>query len=76
MLTVRFTIEAMQELYRVPRGPAAQITEMIEYLRLDPYPPTSTAVDEMEGTYQLTIAEYVLEYQVRDDHLRILAVSE
>lgn len=77
MWTISIAFEAMQDLRSFPRGPAGDVTDIIDQLRLDPHPPNSDPVEDTENIYVLNVAGYTVEYEVITEQrlVKILSVG-
>lgn len=73
MLNIRFLASARTEMYTVPRGTAAVVTDAIERLRLEPIPSNSDAIPDIENAYKIDIAGYTIEYELIE-HDRIILI--
>ena len=76
MWNIRFLSSARGELYTVPRGIAAVVTDALERLRLEPIPSNSVPIPDIENAYQIDVAGYTIEYELleQDQIILILAV--
>jgi mRNA-degrading endonuclease RelE of RelBE toxin-antitoxin system len=62
--TISVDARAVRGLYALPRGVAGQVTDALEALRSDPIPADVEPVEELQNTYQLAVADHIVEYEV------------
>jgi mRNA-degrading endonuclease RelE of RelBE toxin-antitoxin system len=62
--TILITPDAMRELRSVAHGRAAELTEMISTLAVDPYPPDSEPAGRLESLYQVKRHNFHIIYDV------------
>lgn len=68
MWTLRYTADAIADLYLIPRGPAAEVTTAIRALQRTPLP--DIASPEPTGrpdTYVMTVADHTVTYEVVEE---------
>lgn len=76
MWTLSVTSSALAELYQLQRGDAAEVTDAIGGLRLDPTPANCEQVVGMTDVYRIRAAEHLIEYQVLQSEriIKILSI--
>ncbi len=75
--TIRMSPEAVQSLYQIPRGPAADVTAAIRRLAVTPTP--FAAIDSgLPNTYLLPVSDYIIGYEVVHGNkvIKILWIGE
>lgn len=74
--TVAIKPSARKEMYKVPRGEAAYVTEAITALGNDPRPQGHEEVDDEPNTYKIKVRKHTVEYEIseEDNKVRILVV--
>ena len=72
----RYAPAAIQGLYLIPRGIAAEVTAAIKALADNPQPPGCEAVPGRENTYRIMPAGHTVEYEVvaQDQRFKILFI--
>jgi mRNA-degrading endonuclease RelE of RelBE toxin-antitoxin system len=67
MWQLRYSPPATAGIYRIPRGPAADVTAAIRRLGTNPYVFNAEAVPERANTWLLEVGEYHIVYEILDD---------
>jgi mRNA-degrading endonuclease RelE of RelBE toxin-antitoxin system len=62
--TLRYSQEAVQGLYKIPRGKVARVTAAIAQLMVEPRPPDGQAVPDRPNTFSLFSDEYIVTYEL------------
>ncbi|MEM7126698.1 MAG: hypothetical protein AAF702_10255 [Chloroflexota bacterium] len=74
--TITVVPDARAEIYKVPRGKAADVTDAISALGKDPKPEGSEEIEEEPNIYKIQVGEYTIEYELieQDKEVKILVV--
>ncbi|MGK7884603.1 MAG: type II toxin-antitoxin system RelE/ParE family toxin [Crocosphaera sp.] len=72
---IQFLKSAKKELAKLPRNIQERISNKLEILKIDPYPPDVKQLKNGEGRLRVRIGDYRIIYRVENNILVILVIK-